>query len=240
MITPPVSISARPRLTRNVPVSGGGVAAAEGASGMARWYWRVCKIPKPVGGSGRRCSGSAFSAGATATFERVYVLGIDPGLSRCGYGLVERAPAGLRAVAVGVLRTDPRRSTANRLAELQRDLRDLLREHRPEVVAVERVLFQVNARTAIPVAQAAGLALAESVAAGAEVVEYSPNQVKQAVAGAGAASKEQMERMVQTLLHVDQPLRPVDAADAVAVALCHLAHAPLRSRVALAMGEPRR
>ncbi len=167
----------------------------------------------------------------------MYVLGIDPGLSRCGYGLIERTPAGVRAVAVGVLRTDPRRPTPERLAELQLDLRDLLREQRPEVIAVERVLFQVNVRTAIAVAQAAGLALAEGVAAGAEVVEYSPNQVKQAVAGAGAASKDQMERMVQTLLHVDQPLRPVDAADAVAVALCHLAHAPMRSRIALAAGS---
>jgi len=104
------------------------------------------------------------------------------------------------------------------------------------VVAIERVLFQVNARTAISVAQAAGIAMAEAVAAGCEVVEYSPNQVKQAVAGVGGASKEQMERMVQTLLGISQPLRPVDAADAVALALCHLAHAPMRRRVAAVHG----
>jgi crossover junction endodeoxyribonuclease RuvC len=164
----------------------------------------------------------------------VYVLGIDPGLSRCGYGLVERHPSGTRAVAVGVLRTEPSRPVPERLAELQADLRALLGEHRPAVVAIERVLFQVNARTAISVAQAAGIAMAEAVAAGAEVVEYSPNQVKQAVAGVGGASKDQMERMVQTLLGIAQPLRPVDAADAVALALCHLAHAPLRGRVAAA------
>ena len=100
------------------------------------------------------------------------------------------------------------------------------------MVAIERVLFQVNARTAIPVAQAAGIAMAEAVAAGCEVVEYSPNQVKQAIAGVGGASKEQVERMVQVLLGISQPLRPVDAADAVALALCHLAHAPMRQRVA--------
>jgi crossover junction endodeoxyribonuclease RuvC len=99
------------------------------------------------------------------------------------------------------------------------------------VVAVERVLFQVNARTAIPVAQAAGVAMAEGVAAGCEVVEYSPNQVKQAVAGFGGAGKDQIERMVQALLGIATPLRPVDAADAVALALCHLAHAPLRTRL---------
>jgi crossover junction endodeoxyribonuclease RuvC len=164
----------------------------------------------------------------------VYVLGIDPGLSRCGYGLVEQHPSGTRAVAVGVLRTEPSHLVPHRLAELQADLRALLQEHRPAVVVIERVLFQVNVRTAISVAQAAGIAMAEAVSAGAEVVEYSPNQVKQAVAGVGGASKDQMERMVQTLLGIAQPLRPVDAADAVALALCHLAHAPLRRRVAAA------
>jgi crossover junction endodeoxyribonuclease RuvC len=125
---------------------------------------------------------------------------------------------------------------ARRLAALQADLRGLLAEHRPAVVAVERVLFQVNARTAIPVAQAAGIAMAEGVAAGAEVVEYSPNQVKQAVAGYGGAEKDQVGRMVQTLLGIAAPLRPADAADAVALALCHLAHAPMRGRVAATAG----
>jgi crossover junction endodeoxyribonuclease RuvC len=104
-------------------------------------------------------------------------------------------------------------------------------------VAIERVLFQVNVRTAIPTAQAAGIAMAEAVAAGCAVVEYSPNQVKQAITGVGSADKEQVERMVQTLLGIDRPLRPVDAADAVALALCHLAHAPLRRRVATAVAR---
>jgi crossover junction endodeoxyribonuclease RuvC len=161
----------------------------------------------------------------------MFVLGIDPGLSRCGYGVVERSGRRPRAVAAGVLRTDPALDVPRRLAALQADLRSLLAEHRPDVVAVERVLFQVNARTAIPVAQAAGVAMAEGVAAGCEVVEYSPNQVKQAVAGFGGAGKDQIERMVQALLGIATPLRPVDAADAVALALCHLAHAPLRTRL---------
>lgn len=167
----------------------------------------------------------------------MFVLGIDPGLSRCGYGVVERAGRRPRAAAAGVLRTDPALDVPHRLAALQADIRELLVEHRPDVVAVERVLFQVNARTAIPVAQAAGVAMVEAVAAGAEVVEYSPNQVKQAVAGFGGADKEQIERMVQTLLGIDRALRPVDAADAVALALCHLAHASMRRRVA-ATGAP--
>jgi crossover junction endodeoxyribonuclease RuvC len=162
----------------------------------------------------------------------VFVLGIDPGLSRCGYGAVERVGRRPRAVAAGVIRTDPTLEVPNRLSALQADLRALIHQHRPAVVAIERVLFQVNARTAIPVAQAAGVAMVEAVAAGCEVVEYSPNQVKQAVAGYGAADKAQIGRMVQTLLGIAVPLRPADAADAVALALCHLAHAPLRGRVA--------
>jgi crossover junction endodeoxyribonuclease RuvC len=166
----------------------------------------------------------------------MFVVGIDPGLSRCGYGVVERRGRRPRAVAAGVLRTDAALGVARRLAALQADLRGLLAEHRPAVVAVERVLFQVNARTAIPVAQAAGIAMAEGVAAGAEVVEYSPNQVKQAVAGYGGAEKDQVGRMVQTLLGIAAPLRPADAADAVALALCHLAHAPMRGRVAATAG----
>jgi crossover junction endodeoxyribonuclease RuvC len=162
----------------------------------------------------------------------VFVLGIDPGLSRCGYGVVERFGRGRsRAVAAGVLRTDPAADVPQRLADLQAELRSLLREHGPAVMAIERVLFQANARTAIPVAQAAGVAMVEAVAAGCQVVEYSPNRVKQAITGDGGAGKDQMERMVQTLLGIARPLRPVDAADAVAVALCHLAHAPLRERI---------
>jgi crossover junction endodeoxyribonuclease RuvC len=167
----------------------------------------------------------------------MFVLGIDPGLSRCGYGVVERAGRRPRAVAAGVLRTDPALAVPHRLAALRVDLRELMAEHRPAVVAVERVLFQVNVRTAIPVAQAAGVAMVEAVDAGADVVEYSPNQVKQAVAGFGGADKAQIERMVQTLLGIAAPLRPVDAADAVALALCHLAHAPMRARVTAA-GAP--
>lgn len=180
--------------------------------------------------------GSARGHRVAASIERVYVLGIDPGLSRCGYGLVARSGGRSHALSFGVLRTEPSRATPDRLAELQADVRALLQEHRPAVLAIERVLFQVNVRTAIPVAQAAGIVMAEAVAAGCEVVEYSPNEVKLAVAGAGGADKDQMERMVQTLLGIAQPIRPVDAADAIALALCHLAHAPMRQRVASARG----
>jgi crossover junction endodeoxyribonuclease RuvC len=159
----------------------------------------------------------------------VFVLGIDPGLSRCGYGCVEARPGrgGARPVAAGVLRTPVDAPVPERLGELQRELRALLAELRPAAVAVEKVFFQVNATTAIGVAQASGLALAEAVNAGADVAEYTPNQVKEAVAGWGGADKAEVGRMVQVLLGLDAPLRPADAADAAALALCHLAHAPL-------------
>ncbi|HEY3141679.1 MAG TPA: crossover junction endodeoxyribonuclease RuvC [Acidimicrobiales bacterium] len=161
----------------------------------------------------------------------MFVLGIDPGLSRCGYGVVQRMGRKQQAIAAGVLRTDPGDPVPQRLAALRDDVRALLEEHHPQVVAIERVLFQVNVRTAIPVAQAAGVVMVEAVSAGCEVVEYSPNQVKQTVAGLGGADKDQVQRMVQTLLGLAAPLRPADAADAVALALCHLAFAPLRAKL---------
>jgi crossover junction endodeoxyribonuclease RuvC len=157
---------------------------------------------------------------------RMFVLGVDPGLSRCGYGCVEQRGRSQRAGAAGVIATAPSLPLPERLAELQREFRALLVELRPAVVAVERVLFQVNVRTAMSVGQASGVIMAEAAAAGCQVAEYSPNEVKEAVAGWGAATKQQVERMVQTLLGIDQPLRPVDAADAVALALCHLARSP--------------
>ena len=153
----------------------------------------------------------------------MFVLGIDPGLSRCGYGVVEQRRSQPRAIAAGVITTPAEVPIPQRLAEIQTEIRGLLDEFSPEVVAIERVLFQVNVRTAMGVGQASGIVMAEAAARGCEVVEYSPNEIKLAVAGHGGADKEQMERMVQTLIRVSTPLRPVDAADAVAVALCHLA-----------------
>jgi crossover junction endodeoxyribonuclease RuvC len=156
---------------------------------------------------------------------RMFVMGIDPGLSRCGYAVVEARREGHRAVALGVIRTPPSAPLPSRLAELQREVRSLIAEHRPVAVAVERVLFQVNVRTAMSVGQASGIAMAEAAAAGCDVVEYSPNQVKDAVAGWGGAGKAQVQQMVQTLLRLARLPEPPDAADAAALALTHLAFA---------------
>ena len=159
------------------------------------------------------------------------VMGIDPGLSRCGYGVVRGRGRAAEAVAAGVIRTAKTDPIPQRLYELQSELADLITIHRPETVAIEQVLFQVNVRTAMGVGQASGVAMAVAAGSGAEVAEYSPTQIKMAVAGWGGAGKEQVGRMVQTLLRLPQPLKPVDAADAIAVALCHLAHLPIRSSI---------
>ena len=168
------------------------------------------------------------------------MLGIDPGLSRCGYGAVRATTEGPRAQAIGVIRTSPTDPLPIRLAELQLELRALMAELRPDVVAVERVFFQNNVRTAMSVGQASGLAMAEAVAAGCDVTQYSPNEVKLAVTGDGAADKIQVQTMVQRLLGLATPPKPADAADAAALALCHLAHAPVRARLAAAAGRSQR
>ncbi|MFV2040141.1 MAG: crossover junction endodeoxyribonuclease RuvC, partial [Acidimicrobiales bacterium] len=156
----------------------------------------------------------------------MFVLGIDPGLTRCGYGCVEARGHKSRVVVAGVLTTPPEWAVPQRLAELQREVRQLIGECRPAVVSIERVLFQHNVSTAISVGQASGIVMAVAAVSGAEVVEYSPNQVKEAVAGHGGANKDEMERMVQSLLGIRTPLRPVDVADAIALALCYLARQP--------------
>jgi crossover junction endodeoxyribonuclease RuvC len=165
----------------------------------------------------------------------VFVLGIDPGLSRCGYACVDATDRHRpQATALGILTTSPSTPLPTRLAELQAELASLLETLAPDVVAVERVFFQVNVRTAMGVGQASGLALAEAASRGCQVAQYTPNEVKQAVAGWGGASKAQVAKMVQARLGLASAPRPADAADAAALALCHLAVAPLRDRVARA------
>lgn len=159
------------------------------------------------------------------------VLGIDPGLSRCGYGLVEHTPDGLRAAAAGVIRTPADHPVPERLLALADDLELLYAELQPDAVAVERVLFQVNARTAMSVGQASGLAVVAAARRGVTVAEYSPNEVKQAVAGYGGADKAQVQAMVQALLGLAEAPKPPDVADALALALCHVTAGRLQAAV---------
>jgi crossover junction endodeoxyribonuclease RuvC len=162
----------------------------------------------------------------------VFVLGIDPGLSRCGYGVVTRAGAGFAPRAGGVIGTGPEVPLPERLSVLARELRAVVAEHRPDAVVVERVFFQVNARTAMATGQAAGVALLVAAESGCVVAQYTANEVKQALVGYGSATKDQVQRMVASVLGLPAPPRPPDVADALALAVCHLTTEPLRRAVA--------
>lgn len=154
----------------------------------------------------------------------MFVLGIDPGLTRCGYGCIEwTGPNRIRAVSAGVIRSEHGEDLPYRLAALQTEMRGLIEEFQPKVVAIERVLFQVNVSTAMSVGHASGVVMAAAASAGCDVLQYSPNEIKLAVTGYGNADKQQVERMVRAQLKLEVELRPVDAADALAVALCHTA-----------------
>ncbi|HEY3095479.1 MAG TPA: crossover junction endodeoxyribonuclease RuvC [Acidimicrobiia bacterium] len=158
------------------------------------------------------------------------VLGIDPGVSRCGYGAVaSRRGGALGALAFGVIRTPRSAPLPERLALLAAELDRLVRDVRPSALAVERVLFQANTRTAMSVGQASGLALAIAGRARVPVFHYSPNEVKLAVTGDGRADKVQVQLMVARLLALAQAPRPADAADALALSVCHLGSAGLRT-----------
>jgi crossover junction endodeoxyribonuclease RuvC len=161
----------------------------------------------------------------------VFALGIDPGLSRCGYGAVRGEGGRLSPVAFGHLTTPADQPLCERLGSLWDDMTALLADLRPDVMVVERVLFQVNARTAMSVGQVSGLALVAAAQAGCPVIQYSPNEVKLAVTGYGAATKPQVQSMVRSLLGLDEPPRPADRADALALAICHLTGAGLREAV---------
>jgi crossover junction endodeoxyribonuclease RuvC len=174
----------------------------------------------------------ANRAVARSSTSTCRVLGIDPGLTRCGFAVVDgRGARAAVAISLGVITTPKSDPLPERLAALRTEFTDLIAEFRPDVVAVEQVFFQVNVRTAMSVGQASGLALAEASLAGCEVVQYTPNQVKDAVAGWGGADKLQVQKMVQARLHLSALPQPADAADAAALALCHLAMSPIGRRV---------
>lgn len=156
------------------------------------------------------------------------VLGVDPGTATTGYGLVEEDAEGLRALAFGVISTPPEQALPQRLQTIYRELVALARQWQPEAAAVEELFFSSNARTAMSVGQARGVALLALADAGLEVAEYSPLAVKQALTGYGKADKRQMQEMTRLLLGLAEIPRPDDAADALAVAVCHLHSARLR------------
>jgi len=160
------------------------------------------------------------------------VLGIDPGLADTGYGVVARRGGRLVALDGGVVQTPAGASTELRLGELHEAITALLREHEPTAMALETLYFGANARSAFAVGQARGVAMLCAGQHGVECFSYTPQQVKGAVCGTGAAPKDQVARMVAALLSLESEPRPDHAADALAVAICHVNHAPFQSALA--------
>lgn len=150
------------------------------------------------------------------------VLGIDPGAAIMGYGLVEAHGDGLISIAYGALKTSARSSLGERLRYLYRGIMDVIAQHRPSEVAVEEIYPTVRLRTAVLVGQARGVAILAAANHDLPVFEYAPARVKQMVTGYGGGSKHQVAEMVRLQLGMDAPPRPNDAADALAVAICHL------------------
>ena len=163
------------------------------------------------------------------------VLGVDPGLTRCGIGVVEGGPGvSLRLIATVVVSTPAGADIGSRLLAIEEQLEECLRLHKPDAVAVERVFSQHNVRTVMGTAQAGAIAIVCAARRGIPVALHTPSEVKAAVTGNGRADKAQVTHMVTRLLRMTDPPRPADAADALALAICHLWRGGAQARLASA------
>jgi crossover junction endodeoxyribonuclease RuvC len=172
------------------------------------------------------------------------VLGVDPGLTRCGLGVIEGDPGRpVRLVEVGVLRTPPLAPIGERLLAVEQGIEAWLDRHQPDAVAVERVFSQHNVRTVMGTAQASAVAIVAAARRGLPVALHTPSEVKAAVTGSGRADKAQVASMVMRVLRLSEAPRPADAADALALAICHLWRGAAQARLAAAVvavtGGPR-
>src|SRR5919112_2534601 len=156
-------------------------------------------------------------------------LGFDPGTARLGYGVIASDPDP-RAIDYGIIATDAGLPMAQRLVEIHEAVTELIQVFRPDAVAVERLFFAQNVTTAMAVGQARGVILLAAAQRGLPVAEYAPSEVKQAVVGYGKADKRQIQEMVRIMLGLESVPRPDDAADALAIAICHVQIAPFRER----------
>lgn len=163
------------------------------------------------------------------------VLGVDPGLTRCGLGVVDGTYQSLALVEVGTLRTDPDEELSLRLLALESGIEEWIARHQPDVVAVERVFSQHNVRTAMGTAQAGAVALLAAARSGIPVALHTPSEVKASVTGSGRADKKQVGSMVMRLLKLDEIPKPADSADALALAICHIWRGPALERRRRAM-----
>ena len=166
------------------------------------------------------------------------VLGIDCGSARTGYGIVDSDGQGYCLVAAGDIRPSAGLSLPERLLQIADELRRLIQVHAPEEAAVEEVFAAVNVKSALKLAQVRGVAMLEAARAGIAVREYSPLEVKSGVVGYGRAEKAQVQQMVQAILGLPEPLKSADAADAVAVAICHINVAWTQQKLARAASSP--
>src|SRR5262245_37211102 len=163
------------------------------------------------------------------------VLGVDPGLTRCGIGVVEGEPGrALRLIGTDVVKTPAGDDIGSRLLALEVELGDWLDRHQPDAVAVERVFSQHNVRTVMGTAQAGAVAIVCAARRGVPVALHTPSEVKAAVTGSGRAGKQQVTEMVTRLLRLSDPPRPADSADALALAICHLWRGTAQQRLAAA------
>jgi crossover junction endodeoxyribonuclease RuvC len=158
----------------------------------------------------------------------VKVFGIDPGSARTGYGCVQTDGSRHRMIACGAVTIPGSRPFPEKLKVIHTELAALLSRHRPDVVAIENVFHAANARSALKLGHARGVAMLAAVEAGVAIVEYTPAEVKQSVVGYGRAEKGQVQAMVQLLLGLSEPPTPFDASDALAIAVCHLHRMNLR------------
>ncbi len=159
------------------------------------------------------------------------VLGIDCGTERTGYGVIASDGREHRLVAAGVIRTRTDAPLQTRLLEIASGLREVIREHQPEAVAVEQVFHAANSKTALKLAHVRGVALLAAAEAGLELGEYSPLEIKSSVVGYGRAEKSQVQKMVGSLLALDQPIASEDACDALAAAICHATKRSVLKRI---------
>jgi crossover junction endodeoxyribonuclease RuvC len=153
------------------------------------------------------------------------VLGIDPGSETTGWGVVEGDARRYRLVEYGTVRARPRERFAARLLKIAVGVEGLIERFRPDVCAVEEAFFAVNAKTALKLGHVRGVVLVAAERAGVEIAEYAPRLIKQTVVGYGAAEKHQVQEMVRVLLSLKELPQPLDASDAIAVAICHFHHA---------------
>ncbi len=160
------------------------------------------------------------------------VLGIDCGTERTGYGIIESDGRSHRMIAAGVIATSPKQAMHLRLAQIARGLRALIQEHRPEAAAVESVFYSANVRTALKLSQVRGVALLTIAEAELKLGEYSPLEIKTSVVGYGRAEKSQVQMMVRSLLQLEHAIESEDAADALAVAICHATRSAVERELA--------